>query len=263
MILAFLPHRRVGEQKMKRIVFLALVGLVATSAHAQSLTTVPSANAAVEGSSGLNTIIRSEARTLQTVISASELTSMLNGQITGLTFRLDGSEVATRPDFAINFANYDIYLGQAATTPSTLSNTFASNYIPGTKTQLRGGALSLAAGYFPRTNPAGPNDFAAIIGFNLSGGNYSYTGGDLVIELTHTGNSATDFGLDAQANSAQVAAVGSPGYNALTNTGVNASLAPVMRLQFTPAVTAAPEPGTLALLGLGAFGLVVRRRRTA
>ena len=103
-----------------------------------------------------------------------------------------------------------------------------------------------------------PNSFGSQIAFNLSGGKYTYTGGDLVLEVRHTGNAATDFQLDATLNNAVAAArVG----NTSTATIEDATLGPrvpVMRLQFT---SMAPEPGSLALLGLGAgMGLLVRRR---
>ncbi len=249
---------------MKRALFVALAVAVVGSAHAQSLSVVPNANAAVGGAFGLSTPISSGERTLQMIISSSQLTSMVNGQLTGLTFRLDGPEVASKPLAPISFTNYDIFLGQAAVAPQFASPTFANNYVPGTKTQLRSGALSLAASYFPDTAP-NPNDFAAIIAFNLGG--YVYTGGDLVLELAHSGNNTTDFALDAVENDSNYVAHGAAGYNAPTSTDINSVtsglttfvLAPVVQLQFT----AAPEPGTLALIGLGALALHVRRRKAA
>ena len=250
---------------MKRAIFAALAVALVGSAHAQSLSVVPNANTNVGGAFGLSTPISSGDRTLQMIISASQLTSMVNGQLTGLTFRLDGPEVASKPLVPISFTNYDIFLGQAAVVPLGASATFADNYILGTKTQLRSGALSLAAGYFPNTSP-NPNAFAAIINFNL--GSYTYTGGDLELELSHSGNSATDFALDAVENSAAFAAHGAAGYNSSTSTDINSVtdslnvvhvLAPVVQIQFT----GAPEPGTLALIGLGALALATRRRRVA
>lgn len=230
--------------------------------HAQTVV-VPNANTTLEGSNGLSTPIRSAARTIQMIISASELASVpIGDQFTGISFRLDNTQLVSRPDFAITFANYDLYMGQAAVTPATANNTLALNYSPGSKTQVRGGALNLAAGAFSNGGSgATPNAFAATIAFNLNGGGYTYKGGDIVLELTHSGNLNTDFALDAAVNSTTATALGDTGYNATTNTNITSGLMPVVRFSYAPVVLSAPEPGTLALLGVGAIGLLIRRRR--
>jgi PEP-CTERM motif len=249
------------NKPLSLLCILALGG----AARAQSLVTVPNANTAVEGANALNTMIRSQPRTLQLILGASELISVLHGDITGLTFRLDGLETAAKPAFDISFAGYDIYLGQSAVSPLARSTNFASNYVAGTRTQLRSGALTLTTGYFSQTSLTGPNAFPTLA-IDFNSGTYHYTGGDLIIELTHTGNTATDFRLDATPATSTFSAVGAAGYGATDDDGINLSptsvrLVPVTQLQFTAA--AAPEPGSLVLLGLGALGLALARRRGA
>ncbi len=243
---------------MRKILGLAIVFSLSLSGRvwAQSFTVVPTAAVGVDGNSGTNTPIRSVARTLQVILSASELGGISVGDtLEGIAFRLDKSEIS-QPPFDLNFASYDIFLGQAALTPTTMSSTFADNYLGGTRVQMRSGGLTMPQASLPFGG--NPNSFGSQIAFNLSGGKYTYTGGDLVLEVRHTGNAATDFQLDATLNNAVAAArVG----NTSTATIEDATLGPrvpVMRLQFT---SMAPEPGSLALLGLGAgMGLLVRRR---
>ncbi|WP_395138678.1 PEP-CTERM sorting domain-containing protein [Armatimonas sp.] len=241
---------------MRKILGLAIVLSLSGTVWAQSFTVVPTAAVGVDGNSGTNTPIRSVARTLQVILSASELGGISVGDtLEGIAFRLDNTEIS-QPPFDLNFASYDIFLGQAALTPTTMSSTFADNYLGGTRVQMRNGSLMIAQGSLPFGG--NPNSFGPQIVFNLSGGKYTYVGGDLVLELRHTGNAASDFQLDASLNNAVAAArVG----NTSTATIEDATLGPrvpVMRLQFT---SMAPEPGSLALLGLGAgIGLLVRRR---
>lgn len=241
---------------------IPVVGLILTlplGAHAQVV--VPNANLTTEGTAGLNTLIRSAPRTLQMVISASELSGVsVGGTITGLAFRLDNSFLqASQPTFPITFIDYDIYVGAAGVTPSGASTTLLSNYVsPASKTKVRGGALTLGTGFFPKNAIAPlPNSFSADIGFNL--GAYTYTGGNLIIEITHSGNAATDFSLDATPNSATARALGAAVYNASSaDSAFVSELVPVVRLS---TLGAAPEPGVLGLLALGGIALLVRRRR--
>lgn len=252
---------------MKRFVgvlcLLALNGV----AFAQSKQTIPGAFETVEGANALNTMIRSQPRTLQMIISASELGYVWDGKITGLTFRLDGLETSAKPNFDISFSNYDIFLGEAAVTPSGINANFADNYTVGSRTQMRSGALTLNTGYFQQTSVTGPNDFPLVtIAFNSGSGEYHYTGGDLVIELRHTGNSASDFRLDATPVTTDYNAIAAVGYNAATDDGTNLSpallrLMPIVQLQYT--ATLLPEPGSLALVAVGIAGLALARRRSA
>lgn len=248
--------------KTFRHVLLALgVGALALPVGAQTVV-VPNANALVEGANGLNTMVRTQARTIQMIIGASQLSTIpLGGTITGLAFRLDEQVPAqgNQPTFPITFSSYDIYMGVSAVAPGAESATFANNYLA-PRQQVRSGALTLGTGFFPDT-PGAPNPFSADIAFNAGG--FVYNGGDLVLELTHTGNGASDFGLDATPNSASAVAHASVGYNATTSGDINNSgptlLMPVVRFSFSG--TAAPEPGALALMALGAGVLVARRRR--
>lgn len=240
------------------LLVLAVLGLSAL-ARAQ-YTVVPNAYTSTEGENGLSTVIGPNARTLQMVIRASELSGIpLNYEITGLAFRLNSGQ-PTSPGFPILFSNYDIYIGSASVAPLGASNTFLNNYAsPSSKRQVRQGALSLDSTFFPNSGTA-PNNFSADIAFNLTG--YAYTGGDLVIEISHSGNGGANFAIDATPNSATAAAYGAAGYNATTNTNINSQgetvLMPIVRLT---ALTPAPEPAALSLLALGGLALLVRRRR--
>lgn len=250
----------------RRVLLGLAVGALALPVWAQTVV-VPNANTAVEGAHGLSTMVRSQPRTLQMIIGASELSTIpLGSTITGVSFRLDDLVVPqpSQPLFTATFANYDIYVGAAANTPLGADNTFANNYVLGTRQQLRSGSLTLTPGYFPNSGAA-PNSFAAAIGFNL--GSYTYNGGPLVVEITHDGNGSTDFALDAVANGSGAAAYAATGYNATTNQNINSVvvgpstiiLMPVLSLSYIS--SAAPEPGVLGLLLLGGLVLVGRRRR--
>lgn len=241
---------------MRVILGLAVALSFTGSVWAQSFTVVPTAAAGVDGNAGTNSPIRSVARTIQVILGASELGAVPVGStLEGLAFRLNSTEVS-QPPFDITFSNYDIFLGQAAFTPTTMSSTFADNYVGGTRVQMRNGALTMALGSLPAGG--NPNNFGPIIAFNLSGGKYTYTGGDLVLELRHTGNAATDFQLDATLNNSSATARVGNSYAATIEDATLGPRVPVMRLQYT---ASAPEPGTLGLLGAGIAFLAVRRRR--
>jgi len=130
--------------------------------------------------------------------------------------------------------------------------TFADNIV-GTQTQVRSGPLSIGAGDYP--SGGNPNDFGINIGFS----NYLYTGGNLLVELRHTGNGFGSRSVDA------INATGGAGfgYGSLFSAAWSGSYDALTGMQGNFAITqfsAIPTPGAAGLLGLAGFAAMRRRR---
>ena len=226
--------------------------LLAVNAHAQVQSTVPNAFAAAPGTGTFLGPLTNSARTYQLLIHESQLTDHLGLSLTGISFRLPTSATSEWPTSAISFGSYDIRLSESVA-PAARSLTFASNVV-GAQTLVRSGALMLDAGSF--SSGSSPNPFG--VGINFDSG-YQYTGGNLLIEIRHTGFTGTSRSVDAMIATGGAA----DGYGSLFSaawagsyTGVSGSQGNFAVLQ----VTSVPEPATVLLFVAGVAGLLVRRR---
>jgi hypothetical protein len=188
-------------------------------------------------------------RTNQYLIHESLLTGLIGKQLTAVSWRLGAGSSSDFPAQDISFANYDIYLS-GSVDPSQRSSVFAENIV-GDQTQVRSGSLDVPAGSF--TSGGSPNDFSFVINFT----NYTYTGGNLLLEIRHTGSGSTSRALDALNTS-------TPGYGELFSTLWASNYNAVdngLQGNFTiPQFTAIPTPGAVGLLGLAGLAAVRRRR---
>lgn len=129
------------------------------------------------------------ARTYQLLIDSTQLTGMVGMQLNGLSFRSGASTGTTWPPSDATYTNYDIYLS-GCVTPADRSFTFANN-VQGTQVQVRSGSLFILANSYPS---GGPTSFGPVITFNQG---YTYSGGNLLLEIRHTGSNATSRSIDA------------------------------------------------------------------
>jgi hypothetical protein len=189
---------------------------------------------------------------LQTVIGTSLLTGLNVGDtIGGIQFRLDGG-LATGPAVSTTWPDWSLTLSPSNNAPGSLSATFAANIATGAVT-VRSGPLTLLADSMP--GGATPNAFGALIAFTTP---YTYTGGDLLLTLTHTNaSSGPGATLDYQflANAENQ---GAAGYQATTATLFQQMAMPVIQLTTVPEPPAIVMAGTAAVAGVG---LALRRRR--
>jgi hypothetical protein len=234
---------------VKRFLILAALAVTAV-ATAQTVGTVPNG---FENASGNGTFLFmvTTARTYQYLIQGSQLTSFIGQNLNGLQWRLPASATTNWPAVDANFASFDIYIGPGVE-PAARSTTFAANYTSA-PTQVRSGSLTLGAGSFGGTGT--PHPWGPVVAFN----NYLYTGGNLTIELRHSGMTGNTTTQSFDANKSSAAGYGTL-YSALwvgnnnPTTGGQGNFF-ITQLSASPV----PEPGTFLALG-GGLALLLRRR---
>ena len=216
---------------------------------------VPPAYENVEGEGNFfynNTF--ADGMTFQFLIDDSILSGLVNRQIVGLRFRLDGTQGSYSE--ALNFSDFEVRIGVGVEVPE-ISQIFSNNHVGGLS-QVRDGSFTFDADSFPFGE--NPNDFGPTIGFDSG---YSYFGGNLLIELRSqlTAIPNNQFILDA----ATVSAGPGNGYGvdfaAIAEQSSTATFGSRRNFIVTDLITApVPEPATAASLMIG-FAAYVRRRR--
>lgn len=235
-----------------RLSTFAVVLAAGSTAYAGGPTqVVPNAFENVDGPSSFLGPHSSSARTYQLLIHESQLTGLVGLELTGLTWRSPDSASSDWPVSGVSYSNYDIYLS-GSVDPADRSLNFADNIV-GSQTQVRSGPLSIAAGEYP--SGGSPNDFGTTIAFS----NYLYTGGNLLVELRHTGN-----GISSRSSDAINATGGEAlGYGTLFSAAWRGDYTAIDGFQGNFAITqftAIPTPGAAGLIGLAGLAAVRRRR---
>ena len=238
---------------MQRFVFSMLAVAGATAMAQAQFAYVPNANQNAAGTAGLNTFIRdiNAPRAGQLAIGAAQLAGITPGHyITGMSFRLFTGATSNFP--GATWTDYSVWIGPAINLNS-MTTTFATNF-SGAATQVRSGSLTMGANSY--TFGAVPNAWGDEISFQNG---YQYTGGDIVIEIRHTGSNITNPAntfLDAVASNPTLGyrSFTATTYAALTGAAANFT---ITRLSTSPV----PEPGTFVAVGAGIALLALRRRR--
>ncbi|MBV6479659.1 MAG: hypothetical protein HGGPFJEG_02446 [Ignavibacteria bacterium] len=151
---------------------------------------VPNAYEFIPGTGSFLGPLTNTARTYQFLIQASQLTDVAGKYLSGIKMRIPTSATANWPLVDVTYTNYDIYLS-GSVEPSARSLTFANNIV-GPQTQVRSGSLFIPANSY--TFGSSPNAFGPSITFNTP---WYYAGGNLLIELRHTGFSGSGRSTDA------------------------------------------------------------------
>ena len=238
---------------------------------AHSTVIIPSAFTNVEGSSssGDGTALGAFSNTVQTVYNASLLGEAgLNAGdvLNGLSFRVNAGGAA--PNFRVE--NYIIRLSTSNFSAGSLDADFSANRGADFTTVRSGSLVFNAADYdvsSVATSGSGtPNAFGPVITFDST---FTYQGGDLLLEYTHTLPEAVNDG-EAIVTAAADAVIGFDDGNggSLVQSAFSAGFDTGVRgfddfgLDFAPIVqfSVIPEPSVGLLSGIALLGLLRRRR---
>ena len=145
---------------------------------------VPNGYSNVPGNNTFLGPLSTTARTYQLLIHADQLTDFINKTLITIAFRLPSNANADWPPLNIEVLTYDIYLS-GSVNPSERSLVFAQNIV-GPQTQVRTARYDIPQGSY--SSGASPNGFGPELSFDSP---YLYTGGNLLIEIRHTGFTGT------------------------------------------------------------------------
>jgi hypothetical protein len=151
---------------------------------------IPNAYAGTNGTGTFLGPLANAQRTYQLLIHANQLTSLVGTNLSGFSMRIPASATANWPTADVNYANYDIYLS-GSVDPVNRSLTFANNVV-GTQTLVRSGSLTIPANSY--TFGGSPNAFGPEIVFNTA---WPYSGGNVLVEIRHSGFTGTSRSTDA------------------------------------------------------------------
>ena len=237
---------------------------IAPLAHSATIV-LPDGFADTEGpAGGEGTALGGFANTVHTVYNESRLADagvQVGAVLTGLAFRIGGGPSANRPAPNFRVDDYVIRLSTSQNSASLLSDTFADNRGADLVIVHSGEVVFNAADYDDSNNGSGegPNEFGPTIVFDNT---FTYNGGDLLLEYTHTGalplvgeSVAVTSQADAVSGIAGVETIFGAGFDA-TERGFDGgnNFAPVVQFSVIP------EPSVGLLGGIALLGLLRRRR---
>ena len=156
---------------------------IAPLAYSQTQVVVPSAAATTEGGSREGTALGAFSNTVHAVINESLLLSsgLVPGDVlTGLSFRVDGNQGS--PIWSVD--DYQIRLATSLNSAGNLNDDFTLNR-GSDYTVVRSGPLSYDGTEYDDGNngPGGSHEFGEELTFDTP---FTYQGGDLLLEYTHS-----------------------------------------------------------------------------
>lgn len=125
------------------------------------------------------------ARRFQMLINYAPISLLAGKNITSISFRLPNSYTNSWPSSNALFGSYEVYLSNGVT-PANMQMNFAGN-ITGTQTMVKSGNLAIPTGAVHGGNSTDPYSYSLV--FDTP---YFYSGGNLLIEIRHTGNNSTE-----------------------------------------------------------------------
>jgi len=166
-------------------------GWIATAGVADVQTDVmPNGFAKAAGDTNFTGPMTFGERTNQMILHESQLTELVGRQLTGISFRLPSNANSPWPAQDVTYNFYNIFLSDSVN-PEDRSFTFAENIV-GEQTQVRSGVLAVPTGSYP--DGSSPNQFGPVIEFTTP---WTYTGGNLLVEIRHPGNGVSSRAVDA------------------------------------------------------------------
>lgn len=183
-------------------IFMIALAVAGSTSWAQTAVVVPNDRATTAGGGSFLGPLSNSGRRYQMLMAASQLTPFLGKNMMGVAFRNTTTITTAWPSAPATYPDYRILMGPGVA-PPLRSLTFADNIL-GTQQEVRSGPITFATDSYPL---AGPNlEFGQTIPFTTP---FLYTGGDLLMEIRHTGFAGTSRSVDA------VAASGGVGYDTL------------------------------------------------
>lgn len=186
-----ISKRIVKSRFSSALIGLALLSGYHSNVHAQTQLVVPNSN---EGGIFIGPYA-SAARRLQLIIDDTLLTSLVGKNLTAISFRLPASTAESWPPSALTMNTFEIYLSDSVE-PADRQLDFAANVV-GIQTKVRSGSLPIPAGAL--TVGSNPNDFSFKITFTSA---WLYNGGNLLIEIIHSGTGISSRSVQAALTSA-------------------------------------------------------------
>jgi len=156
----------------------------------QATEVIPNAYTSTTGTATFTGPLANTPRTYQLLIQNTQLTALVGHNLTAISWRLPANATSNWPAADVSFASYDIYLS-ASVEPIKRSLTFINNIV-GPQRLVRSGILNITDSTY--RSGSSPNEFGPEITFDSA---YLYTGGNLLIELRHTGFTGTTRTVDA------------------------------------------------------------------